>query len=324
MHKTYDANLGMHLLEIEITTRCNLNCEHCYNRTQVITDMPLRQITDLIEFAEKNKVQSVVISGGEASLHPQFDELAGFLLRKQPDVRMVVQTNGAIRSREIKLLRGFNVVHLSFEPEQSGVRKSSCRETIDFALKLINAGIYAYLFATIHSKNIDKIAWMVETANSLGVDIGFNLCASMGCNEPLLLSPEAERGVIQKLHTLFLEGRILRFTSPLVAVLNGQRQDKYTGIKGGCTAGVAACVVLPNGNVAPCPFLRVKAGNIYEADLESIWLNSEVFKVLRNRQGFDEPCGSCNYLSYCGGCRKRALVYSGKLTGFDTYCLLRQ
>lgn len=323
MHKTYDAYLGMHLLEVEITTRCNLNCKHCYNRTQVIIDMPLEQIIGLIEFAEKNSVQSVVISGGEASLHPQFDQLTEFLLSEQPDVRMIVQTNGTIRNKGTELLRGFDAVHLSFESEQSGVRRSSHIEIIDLALELISVGIYAYLFATIHSENVDKIAWMVERANSSGVDIGFNLCASTGCNESLLLSPGVEKRVIKKLHALFLERRILRFTSPLVAVLNDQRLDKYSGIKGGCTAGVAACVVLPNGDVAPCPFLRIKAGNIYEVDLESIWLNSEVFKVLRNRQGFDEPCGSCDYLSYCGGCRKRALVYSDKLTGLDPYCLLR-
>lgn len=67
MSQTCDANLSLHLLEVEITTRCNLRCKHCYSRTQNVVDMPLDRIVDLIQFAERHKVYSVVISGGEAS-----------------------------------------------------------------------------------------------------------------------------------------------------------------------------------------------------------------------------------------------------------------
>ena len=34
-----DVGLSMHMLGLEITTKCNLNCLHCYNRGNKNLDM---------------------------------------------------------------------------------------------------------------------------------------------------------------------------------------------------------------------------------------------------------------------------------------------
>lgn len=322
MNAINDVHLGMHLLEVEITTRCNLNCKHCYNRSRVTLDMPVEDIIKLIGWSEKYGLHSVVISGGEASLHPNFKELTKWLLVHQPKVRTVIQSNGAIQRQNLESIKAFQVVHLSLEPDDSNVRKKSGNKTITTALKLKSFGINVYLFATIHANNFEKIDWMVEIARSSNIDIGFNLCSYNGCNEHLLLSKEQRILAERKLYGLYLEKKILRFTSPLVAVFDKKKAVGYIGIKGGCTAGIAACVVLVNGSVAPCPFLRISAGNIYEDSLENIWLNSDIFSILRKRKEFDDPCGSCKFISYCGGCRKVALDRTGKVTGADPSCLL--
>jgi len=322
MRKISDVNLGMHLLEVEVTTRCNLDCTHCYNRNKEAMDMPIEEIFSLFEFAKNYGISSFVVSGGEASLHPQFDSIAEFLLEQEVGLRTVLQTNGAVANKRTELLRGFRVIHLSFEPDGSGVRKGSTEELIQLALRLNREGIYVYLFATVHKDNIAKIDWMVETANDFGLDIGFNLCVSTHRDPGLMLSVEQVKSVTEKLHGLYLEKKILRFTSPLVAILGENESEKYIGNRGGCTAGIASCVVLPGGDVVPCPFLRIRAGNIHEENLPGIWLNSQIFKDLRDRSRFDEPCGSCQFISYCGGCRKRALDSSGKLKGSDPACFL--
>jgi radical SAM protein with 4Fe4S-binding SPASM domain len=162
---------------------------------------------------------------------------------------------------------------------------------------------------------------MVEAANKQEIDIGFNLCVPEGNAASMVLSADQQITIIKKLHRLHKEGRILRFTSPLTAVLNDQRSPRYIGIKGGCTAGIAACSILPNGDVCPCPFFRIKAGNIHESDFREIWFNSKIFSALRDRKSFEEPCGSCDYLSYCGGCRARAMKVTGSLSGADVECL---
>jgi radical SAM protein with 4Fe4S-binding SPASM domain len=321
MMQTAGVKLGMHLLEVEVTGRCNLDCTHCYNRDRKRDDMPVAQILSLLEFAENNGVSSFVVSGGEASLHPQFDLLAKSLIERKPNTRTVLQTNGVARLKPMELLKAFKTVHVSYEPEGSDVRKVNSPELIKFACDVKSAGVYSYLFVTVHARNIDKVDAMVETAKQAGLDIGFNLCVSTHENTELSLSHEQALAVSRKLYELFLEKRILRFTSPLVAILNGSQSEGYIGNRGGCTAGIAACAVTVSGDVVPCPFFRtVIAGNINEQSLRDIWLSSPVFGELRDRSKFD-TCGSCRYVSYCAGCRKRAFD-TGKLTGHDPGCFL--
>jgi radical SAM protein with 4Fe4S-binding SPASM domain len=282
--------------------------------------MPLEDVIDLIKFAEANGVQKFVVSGGEAALHAKFSDLTDYIKSNKPNLKMVVQSNGLIGEIDIENVKAFDIVHLSFEVDDSDVRQTSVKNMVDTAKRFIDSGIYTYFFVTVHPGNIDKIDWMVDIANHNGIDIGFNLCIP-GDKKDLQLTSSQKVEVIKKLHQLYLDKRTLRFTSPFAAILKDQRTEKYLGIKGGCTAGVAACVVLPNGDVVPCPFLRLKAGNIYENDLKQLWFESEIFNILRNRPSFDEPCGGCEYLSYCGGCRARAYYQKNKLNGSDADCI---
>lgn len=323
MTSTSDVKLGMHLLEVEITTRCNLDCRHCYNRNREVADMPVGQVLSLLKFAEEKGVSSFVVSGGEASLHPEFDWLAESLLEKKTAVRTVLQTNGIASVKSRNLLKAFKVIHISYEPDGSDVRRVVGEKLIEFALDLKGIGIYAYLFATIHQGNIDKIDAMVESANKAELNLGFNLCVPTHESPELALTPTQALQVSRKLYDLFLQKRILRFTSPLVSIVQDKKSDEYIGNRGGCTAGIAACSVTVDGDVIPCPFFReVVAGNIHQQSLEKIWFDSPVFKSLRDRSKFEEPCGSCSHLSFCGGCRKRAFNRSGNLMGGDPGCFV--
>ncbi len=46
----------------------------------------------------------------------------------------------------------------------------------------------------------------------------------------------------------------------------------------GCTDGRGLVYIKANGDVWPCPFVAVSAGNVREKPFDEIWRNSEVFK----------------------------------------------
>lgn len=48
----------------------------------------------------------------------------------------------------------------------------------------------------------------------------------------------------------------------------------------------------------------------------------EQLKILRRRQEFNQPCGSCRFLSFCGGCRANAYEQTGLLGGADSNCII--
>jgi len=93
----------------------------------------------------------------------------------------------------------------------------------------------------------------------------------------------------------------------------------------GCAAGRGFVYVKANGDVWPCPFVEVKAGNVREGRFDDIYRNAQVFNELRRREtllkGF---CGECNYKSVCGGCRGRAHAYSGDYLAEDPRCFLHE
>jgi len=314
------VKLGLHLLEVEITSKCNLNCGHCYNRDIKPQDMPVLQVINLLEFANSNGVSRFVFSGGEAVMHSGFSEIATFLLKSKLALKTVLQSNGSIGKKDISIIKAFDIIHLSFEPDNSTIRKSSTKYILNLARHFIDNGIYTYLFTTIHPGNVNEIDFLVDIANKHGIDLGFNICLP-GKKKNLQFTLEEKRLITEKLFELYQQKRILRFTSPFVAILKNQREEKFVKIKGGCTAGVAACVVLTNGDVIPCPFFRIKAGNIYEDKIEKVWLESDIFAAIRNRASFKKPCNTCKFLAHCGGCRARAFSETKELNGFDPECL---
>ena len=319
-------NLWMHLLEIEITTRCNLNCKHCYNRGYENIDMPYDEIIYYINFANNNNVSKLVISGGEACMHKDFKKLCSYLndnRKKLTNIKKIVlQSNGLIGKFDLSLLKGYDVIHLSFDLDDNEAREISSKRTLDLANNIKESGLKCYLFSTVHSKNIDKIDEIVKLANESNNQIAFNLCCDTGHNAQFLLTKKQKIQAINKLLKYEKEGKINNLKHPYVNSLKGLSvsSDKYK-IMGGCTAGIATCTILANGDVVPCPFLRVKVGNIHENSLEDIWLNSELFKSLRNRKKYD-VCGKCKYVAYCGGCRKSALQTSNNITGMDLNCVI--
>ena len=93
----------------------------------------------------------------------------------------------------------------------------------------------------------------------------------------------------------------------------------------GCAAGRGFVYIKANGDVWPCPFVEISAGNIKKNDFNKIYYESSVFRNLRNREKLLKGvCGDCNYKTICGGCRGRALAYSGDYLAEDPRCFIHE
>lgn len=78
---------------LQITTKCNMSCEHCYFRcTMNGKHMPRKVWRQAIEFL-KNHESHVSIGGGEPTLHPQFWEILGVCIGNFESVWLA--TNGS-------------------------------------------------------------------------------------------------------------------------------------------------------------------------------------------------------------------------------------
>jgi radical SAM protein with 4Fe4S-binding SPASM domain len=88
---------------------------------------------------------------------------------------------------------------------------------------------------------------------------------------------------------------------------------------GSCPAGKYYCRITPTGDVTPCPYMPVAAGNLRETSFAALWERSPVFTDLREAR-LGGRCGACEYRAICGGCRCRAYATHGDYLAEDPAC----
>ena len=114
---------------------------------------------------------------------------------------------------------------------------------------------------------------------------------------------------------------------PYILEKNGIRDGSLLKLAGnffhGCAAGRGFVYIKANGDVWPCPFVEVNAGNIRNKSFREIYEDAPVFQNLRRREDkLKGVCSECNYKTVCGGCRGRALAYSGDYLAEDPRCFV--
>jgi uncharacterized radical SAM superfamily Fe-S cluster-containing enzyme len=159
---------------VEITDACNLACRVCYSDSKGDRVLTLDRFKDHLNrlVRDKGKLDSVQITGGEASLHPQFWEILEWLCGHSGVGKVYLPTNGLMfdRADSCRRLARFKdrvLVLLQFdgrdEISNAALRKAEpqrlrCR----LIRKLDRAGVAMQLTMTL-SRGVSEadIAWVV-------------------------------------------------------------------------------------------------------------------------------------------------------------------
>jgi radical SAM protein with 4Fe4S-binding SPASM domain len=88
---------------------------------------------------------------------------------------------------------------------------------------------------------------------------------------------------------------------------------------GSCPAGKYYCRITPLGDVTPCPYMPVAAGNLRQRTFGDLWRGAPVFDDLREPR-LGGRCGACEFAKICGGCRCRAYATYGDYLAEDPAC----
>jgi radical SAM protein with 4Fe4S-binding SPASM domain len=89
----------------------------------------------------------------------------------------------------------------------------------------------------------------------------------------------------------------------------------------GCLAGSGVCFISHEGEVFPCGYLPVKAGDLRQQSFKDIWQNSIVFEQLRDTDNLEGKCGCCEFRNICMGCRARAFAATGNMMSEEPFCV---
>jgi radical SAM protein with 4Fe4S-binding SPASM domain len=89
----------------------------------------------------------------------------------------------------------------------------------------------------------------------------------------------------------------------------------------GCLAGTGVCFISHEGEVYPCGYLPVIAGDLRKEKFVDIWEKSAVFNQLRDTSNLKGKCGCCEFRNICMGCRARAFAATGDYLDEEPFCV---
>jgi len=325
---------GLHILEIEITKRCNLNCIHCYVGGNQKVDLEEKYIKETIYQANEMGVNRLVLTGGEPLLNENVFFYAHYALEIGiPEVALL--TNGTLLDEEKAVkCKVFSGVQMSLDgvPKKTGILRKNYFNQLERAIALLHKNeVPITLYVTINKNNLNDIGLMIEYAKKQKCKIAFNCLIPIKKDLiPLVPTPKELKDVFRSIVVESKKESFINLSHHLRFLVDEQRLHQFEnisadkGICGGCLAGIAAGYITAEGDFLPCPFIRISCGNIKKQKLESIWNNASLLATLRDRTSFKGKCGKCKFVNCCGGCRAASLYKYGELNNSDDNCFMEE
>src|SRR5512143_4098184 len=318
----------------EVTRRCNFNCVHCRSAstmnsfdTAFTLDKAKKLIDDIASFA----TPVIVLSGGEPLLRTDVFDIAAYGTSK--GLRMCMATNGSLVTEEVcqkMKSSGIKMVSMSLdgaipETHDDFRRQPGAFAGVERAAALFNKhGIEFLLNSSFTKRNQKEIPDVMRVAKKLGAkawymfmivptgrgeDIMSELISKEDYEEILKWHYEMEKNESELLVRPTCAPHYYRVV-PQMAKAEGVKFQRRslsfsTGGGKGCIAAQSICLIDAFGEVKPCSYFPVSAGNVKKTPFREIWEKSPLFLELRNFKGYKGKCGVCEYLNVCGGCRAR-------------------
>ncbi len=97
--------------------------------------------------------------------------------------------------------------------------------------------------------------------------------------------------------------------------------DSMQAMTKGCLAGTGVAFISYEGEVYPCGYLPVVAGDLRRQTFAEVWESSPVFQQLRDTGNLKGKCGCCEFRNICMGCRARAFAATGDFLQEEPFCV---
>ncbi len=338
---------SLRLLAWEVTRRCNLACLHCRAAAgsgpypgELTTAEGLALLDDLAALGQV----VVILTGGEPLLREDIYELTAYGAKLGH--RMVMAVNGTLLTPETAVrLKEAGIQRLSISLDGAAAASHDALRAVPGAFEGALSGIAAcrqtglpfQINTTLIRANLAELPAIHELALELQAAAHHVfVLVPTGRGEEIrdqLLSPAQYEATLRWLLDRQREGRLhLKPTcAPQYyrlwreeAAARGEKISPAThGLEAmtrGCLGGQGFAFVSYRGEVQPCGYLELVAGNIRETAFPEIWANSELFRQLRAVDAYHGKCHACQYRQVCGGCRARAYALTGDALGEDPLC----
>ena len=333
----------------ELTSACNLKCVHCracpvYQRSpeDLTTEEGKTLIKQIASFAKP----VLVLSGGEPLVRPDVFELARH--GASMGLRIALATNGTLVTPEVaRQIKDSGIQRVSVSIDGASAKSHDEFRRVPGAFdeawrgieNIKAAGVPFQINTTITKHNIAEIPDILSLAIERGaVALHIFLLVPTGCGREIADDEMIEPREYERILNWFYDRskdvkiglkatcaphyfRIMRQRAREEGIRITPEIHGFEAMTKGCLAGSAVCFVSHKGEVYPCGYLPVSAGNVRKQHFKDIWDSAEVFRVLRDEDNLQGKCGYCEFRRVCMGCRARAFAYTGDYLDPEPYCV---
>ena len=292
----------------------------------------------------------LVLSGGEPLWRRDVFDLAQ--RAKSRGIRVALATNGTlvdetmaqriydagIQRVAISLDGADRITHDTFRGHE-GAFDAAIR-----GLKCLQAlGVSTQINTTVSHHNAHQLPEIMNLAESLGV-VAFHtfLLVPVGCGltiseEQTVGGAEAEE-ILNWFYDRSLETKMelkatcaphyyrivrqrrvaARKSGETLAELPAHGMNAMTR---GCLAGQGVCFISHRGEIFPCGYLPIAAGDLRRQKFQEIWDHAEIFQTFRSAGKLEGKCGICEFKQVCMGCRARAYGVTGNYLAEEPFCI---
>lgn len=296
-----------HILQVEITNRCSLSCPQCYKDKVNEGDMEIPLFLKILEEAERLKVGTLMLNGGEPFEHHNFlalltelegypfqvhcfssgqgltDSILHFLLKTNIDFKLSISLNGSTKEIHSLSRDGYDI-------------------SIKAIKRLVNAGIPTGINWVCRQDNLYDFPRLVEFAKEIGVN-WVNIAANKLSGISRINSPLDTKDYVFLMKYLeqqeSVDSKYIRIQY-CYNLLNGLRKNGVNQHLNRCGAGIYICNIDITGAFRPCTHLY--ASEQFDSILE-YWNHSEVLQELRQSREVKKKCDSCSKPSSCYFCK---------------------
>ena len=299
-------------LHIEIISRCNERCVHCYiPHDYKVSCIETDLFYDILKQCKDIRLLHLTLSGGEPMLHKNF---CNFLRKcKEYDLSINVLSNLTLLNDEIieEMKNPLLSVQVSLYSMNSHIHdeithmKGSFKKTKNAILTLIENDIPLQISCPIMKQNKncynDVIKWAEKHKIHVGDDYGIiarynhttqNLSSRLSINE------------IKEV----IDDKVAKDSKYIEQIeLEAEKKKNMKSSDFVCSVCHSSICIADNGNVYPCAgWQDYIVGNIKETSLIDIWDNSEKVQYLRGLRKQDFPiCIQCPDNEFCTMCMVR-------------------
>jgi len=305
------------LVTLYLTERCNSRCVSCDYWRHGRLDVDLARVTRLLPELKRLGTDTVLISGGEPLIHPQWTEIATTL--RGGGLELWLLTSGlSLVKHAPEVARLFRAVTVSLDaidaPNYAAIRGLDAFDNVCAGIRtLADLGLRPGVRVTVQRRNYRDLSGFVSlaqragahqvsflaadvrnpTAFGRGPDFASDIALRAEDLMPFALALDAlERDYQPEFRTGFIAESPLKLRRlwQYYAALCGQGPFPPTR----CNAPEFSAVIEANGRVSPCFFIRGPAGDATAGELSEA-LNDTAMLELRAdiRAGRRAECVGC-------------------------------